>query len=116
MTFNFADLKAESRRAVHDVLGVDAFYQDDSMSAPERIRARWFNKVARFGDLVEQGYAEVIEGVDRIVVYPCDTPVVTFRKGGVITFPVYNRSFVLNTLEPSDGPDGQAVWQCTVTK
>lgn len=116
MSFNFADLKAETRRAVHDVLGVPAQYQDASMSAPVSITARWFNKVARFGDLVEQGYAEVVEGVDRIVLFPCDYPTVTFRRGGVITFPHYRRSFTLDTLEPPDGPEGQAVWQCTVAK
>ena len=116
MSFNFADLKSETRRAVHDVLGVSALYQDDSMSAPQPITARWFNKVARFGDLVEQGYAEVVEGVDRIVLFPCDYPMVNFRKGGLISFPDYKRTFVLDTLEPPDGPEGQAVWQCTVKR
>lgn len=110
MTFDFADLKAETRRAVHDTLGVVAFYQDDSMSAPEEVKARWFNKTAKFGDLVEQGYAEVIEGVDRVVLFPCDHPTIEFKRGGNITFPQYGLNFVLEVLEPSDGPL-EAVWQ-----
>lgn len=116
MTFNFADLKAETRRVVHDTLGVPAFYQDDSMSAPKVITARWFNKVAKYGDLVETGYAEVVEGVDRVVLFPCDTPTIRFARNGVITFPAYNRSFRLDILEPADGPSEQQVWQVVVLK
>lgn len=74
------------------------------------ITARWFNKTAKFGDLVEQGYAEVVEGIDRVAVFPCDHPTVNFQRGGVITFPDYRRSFRLELLEPADGPD-EAVWQ-----
>lgn len=119
MTFNFADLKVETRRAVHDTLGVPAFYQDDTMSAPRAITARWFNKSAKYGDLVEAGYAEVVEGVDRVVFFPCDYPTIRFVRNGVITFPDYKMSFRLDTLEPPDGPggaSGQAVWQVAVMK
>lgn len=110
MAFDFAALKAKTRRVVHDTLGVEAFYQDDSMSAPRPIRARWHNKVDRFGDLMDQGYAEVVQGVDRIVLFPRDYPTINFVRGGVVTFPAYQRSFRLEVLEPKDGPD-QAVWQ-----
>ena len=110
MAFDFADLKAKTRRVVHDTLGVSAFYQDDSMSAPKEIRARWHNKVNQFGDLMDQGYAEVVQGVDRVVVFPADYPTINFVRGGMVTFPKYNRTFRLELLEPSDGPE-QAVWQ-----
>lgn len=110
MTFDFTDLKRESRRAVHDTLGVPALYQDGSMSAPAKIVARWFNKTAKYGDLVEQGYAEVVEGVDRIVLFPCDYPAINFQRGGIITFPALGLSFKLDVIEPRDGPD-QVVWQ-----
>lgn len=116
VSFNFADLKIETRRVVHDTLGVPAFYQDDSMSAAKSITARWFNKTAKYGDLVETGYAEVVEGVDRVVLFPCDYPTVRFQRLGVVTFPQYGRSFRLDILEPSDGPGGQAVWQVVQVK
>ena len=81
------------------------------MSAAQPIKARWFNKVAKYGDLVETGYAEVVEGVDRVVLFPCDTPTVRFERLGVVTFPSYGRSFRLDIVEPSDGPTDQKVWQ-----
>jgi len=115
MPFDFADLKSLSRRVVHTTLGVSAFYQDDSMSAPEPIRARWHNKINRFGDLQEQGYAELVEGIDRIILFPQDNPTVNYSVGGVVTFPKWGISFRLQSLEPSDGPD-QAVWQVIVLR
>ena len=111
MSFDFADLKAESRRAVHDTLGVLAFYQDNTMSAAKEITARWHNKTAKYGDLVETGYAEVVEGVDRVVFFPCDYPTIRFQRLGLITFPKYGVTFRLDIKEPADGPSGQAVWQ-----
>lgn len=110
MAFDFAALKAKTRRVVHNTLAVEAFYQDDSMSAPQPIRARWHNKVDRFGDLMDQGYAEVVQGVDRVVLFPTDYPTLNFVRGGVVTFPSYRRAFRLEILEPSDGPY-RAVWQ-----
>jgi len=115
MPFDFADLKSLSRRVVHTTLGVSAFYQDASMSAPEPIKARWHNKINRLGDLQDQGYAEIVEGIDRIVLFPKDNPTVNYMSGGVVTFPDYGVSFRLQTLEPPDGPD-QAVWQAIVFK
>lgn len=111
MAFDFADLKSTTRRVVHDTLGVSALYQDDTMSAPKEIKARWLQqKMDRFGDLVEQGYAEVVGGIDRVVVFPKDYPTLNFKHRGVVTFPKYCRSFRLELLEESTGPD-QAVWQ-----
>ena len=110
MAFSFAALKAKTRRVVHDTLAVDAFYQDNSMSAPQPIRARWHNKTDRFGDLMDQGYAEVVQGADRVMVFPCDYPTLNFVRGGVVTFPEYRRAFRLDVLEPSDGPHA-AIWQ-----
>lgn len=86
------------------------------MSAAQPIKARWFNKSAKYGDLVETGYAEVVEGVDRVVLFPCDTPTIRFARHGVVTFPAYGRSFRLDIVEPSDGPGGQEVWQVVLVK
>lgn len=112
MSFDFASAKAHLRRTVHDTLAVDAFYEDDSMSVPVAIRARWHNKIDRFGDLESSGFGEFIQGVDRIVLIPEDTPNVKFRKGGRVRFPAYGRTFALDLLEPRTGPL-QQVWQAT---
>lgn len=112
MAFDFAAAKTLLRRTVHDTLAVEAFYEDDSMSVPAPIRARWHNKIDRFGDPESMGLAEFIQGVDRIVLFPGDTPNLTFRKGGRVRFPVYGKTFSLEALEPATGPL-QRVWLAT---
>lgn len=112
MPFDFASAKASLRRVVHDTLGVDATYEDDVVSTPEEVRVRWHPKGDRFGDLIEGGYAEIVESADKIILFTCDTPDIVFKKGGVITLPeVYGSIAVrLDVLEQSDGPSEQ-VWQ-----
>lgn len=109
MPFDFATAKAIARRAVHTAFGVQAFYSDALISAPVEIRARWHNRVSRqFGDLDNGGYAEVIEGIDRIVLIPEDTDgyPVELQRGGVLTFPTTlpGVEFVLEHREPATGP------------
>lgn len=115
MGFDFATAKALLRRTVHDTLAVAAFYEDDSMSKPAPVQARWHNKIDRFGDPESAGFAEHIQGVDRIVLFPGDTPALRFRRGGVVRFPGYGNAFTLEILEPSNGPL-QQVWQATEKK
>lgn len=113
MAYDFASNKAKARRVVHNTLAVQAFYQDSSMSVPAEIRARWLNKTNVFtGDVDNQGYAEMLEAVDRIVLFPDDTPTVNFKKGGSVSFPGYDITFVLELREPSNGPL-QEVWKVT---
>lgn len=110
MASDFADLKSQNRRVVMDTLGVLAFYQDNTMSAAQEIRARWHSKIDRFGDLAEQQYAEVVEGIDRVILFPCDYPTLNFCRGGVVTFPKYGLTKRLEYLEPSSGPL-EAAWR-----
>jgi hypothetical protein len=114
MAFDFASAKALLRRTVHDTLAVEAFYEDDSMSVPAPIRARWHNKIDRFGDPESMGYAEYVQGVDRIILFPGDTPLLTFRKGGRVRFPAYGNTFKLDVLETRTGAL-QQVWIATAT-
>lgn len=126
MPFDFASAKSLARRVVHKTLAVRAFYQDSSLSVPIEIRARWHNQIARFGDDDRQGYAEIIERIDRIVFIPeiwvtdPETQISTntgvafeLRKNGEATFPDYGGiTFTLAFREPNDGPLRQ-VWQVT---
>lgn len=109
MGFDFASAKASLRRTVHDTLAVEAFYEDDSMNVPVGIRARWHNKIDRFGDPESMGYAEFVAGIDRIILMPGDTPNTVFRKGGRVSFPAYGVTFKLDVLDPRTGPL-QQVW------
>lgn len=109
MAFDFANAKTLARRAVQTAFGVLALYSSATVNPPVEIRARWHHRLSRpFGDLENGGYAEVIEGIDRIVLIPETVdgePVVLARKG-VITFPemLPGVEFELDHREPSDGP------------
>lgn len=105
MAFDFAAAKTQSRRAVHATLGVDGLYQDNSMSAPTPVRVRWHTKIDRFGDLESAGYAEVIEGIHRVIFSEADARAVGVSQGGVVTIPSMDDARLsLEALEPSDGP------------
>lgn len=114
MAFNFANVKTLVRRAVHDTLGVQAFYKDSSMNAQVPIKARWHNKIDRFGDLDNQSYAELIQGIDRVVFASEDARAIGVKRGGEIMFPDYAPesdalTFILQVREPASGPF-EEVW------
>ncbi len=126
MGFDFAQAKTNARRAIHSALAVQATYVDDSIAVPVEIKARWHNKISRpFGDLENGGYAEIIEGIDRIIfnletVDGVDTVVdvdgfpVTLLRNGTVTFPelLPGVEFNLDHKEPATGPVEEA-WAVT---
>lgn len=117
MSFDFAAAKSLVRRTVHATFGVQAFYQDALVNVPVEIRARWHNRMSRpFGDLNDGGYAEVIEGIDRIVLIPVSVKgdAVVLHREGVITLPTIlpGVEFILEHKEPETGPLEEA-WAVT---
>lgn len=109
MAFNFAEAKALARRVVHDTLAVAATYQDNVVVVPAEVRVRWHNRIVRDADLENAGYPEFIVGINRIVLFPGDTPAITFKMNGVVTLDD-GRQFRLAVREPTDGPL-QEIWQ-----
>lgn len=113
MAFNFADAKAKLRRAVHVTLGVSALYQDSTMSAPEPIRVRWHSKIDRFGDLESAGYAEIIEGIHRVILDRDQARLLAVRNAGTITIAELGGAVLtLSAMEPYDGPV-EEIWSVT---
>lgn len=130
MPFDFQKVKATARRAVHNTLAVQAYYQDASMSAPIPVKARYHTKLIRGGDLDNSGYAEVIEGVDKVVFAASDARKFGFKTGGTITFSsgaggfgvsmgsafggeeTGSAVFILRSREPNTGPF-EEVWDVT---
>ena len=119
MPFDFASAKANARRVVQATFGVQAFYQDASLNAPIEIRARWHDKISKaIGDLTDgSGYAEVIEGIERMVLIPVahvgGAPVV-LKRNGKVTFPTVlpGVTFNLDYKEPASGPLEES-WRLT---
>lgn len=123
MTYDFASAKATARRAVQAAFGVQAFYSDASITVPVEIRARWHNRISKpFGGLQDgDGYAEIIEGIDRIVLIPEEYEdglptgrIVTLKAKGIATFPkmLHGVQFILDYREPPTGPLEEA-WAVT---
>lgn len=110
MQFDFAAAKKEARQIVMDTLGMDAFYTDSTHLTPVAIRARWHTKIDRFGDNGNIGYAEVIEGVQRLILTEAQARQIGVRRGGVVTFPsLEGVAVTLEALEPKDGPT-EEIW------
>lgn len=114
MPFDFASAKANARRVVHTTLGVSAFIKVNSLSTPQEIVARLHEASTVYGDLLDQGYAETVEAVDRIVFIPEDIPSEHRpRKLAEVTFPHRpGITFVLQIKDVADGPL-EEVWQVT---
>ena len=116
MAFSFAKAKSLVRRTVHKTFGVPAFYKDSSLSEPVAISARWHNKIERMGDLDNQGYAEIIQGIDRVLFDATEARTVGVKRLGEVSFPELVATptsaiptFILNTRETETGPDRE-IW------
>ena len=130
MAFSFAKAKSLVRRIVHTTFGVPAFYKDSSLSSPTELVARWHNKIERMGDLDNQGYAELIQGIDRVIFDAATARRLNVKRGGEIFFPelaaglgvslgsplggegVSPPVFILNMREDESGPY-EEIWSVT---
>lgn len=108
--FDWAELKATARQAVHATFGVQAFYTDAVVTVPIEMRARLHDRTGKpYGGLVDgDGYADIVESIDQIVLIPVDVngACVTLRRNGVFTFPTMfpGATFKLDLKIPSQGP------------
>lgn len=114
MAFDFASAKAKVRRIVHATFGVPALIKVNAISVPLGIRARLHEATTVYGDLLDQGYANTVEAVDRIVFMPSEaTPPFIPARLSEVTFPHRpGIKFILETKDVSDGPL-EETWQAT---
>jgi hypothetical protein len=110
-SFDWATLKAETRQTVHDVLKVDAVVVvapgDDALP----ITVRWHDKINRFGNLENAGWAQTIEGIDRLIF---NRPELTSKgivlsSHSIVTLNAAGDKFQLDLKEPPNGPV-EEVW------
>lgn len=103
----FSALKAQARQAVHNYFAVVASYTD-AFTPPTVVGVRWHNKLIRpMPNMEGTGYAEVIEGVNRIIFAQAElqTLDVLLRPKGRVSLVDYpGIVFVLESREPPDGP------------
>ena len=103
------ELKARARRDIHGAFCVPAQYTDETLTEPVDVTVRWHHRIDRFGDLDSGGYAEVVDGIERLIFNRdelAEKGVQLRRRGAVtLTEPEWAGAVLrLDTREPYDGP------------
>lgn len=123
-------VKAQGRQQIHSLAAVSANLVDEDHPdgllfaddyAGSGLTVRYHNKIDTTGGLNGE-YAEIIEGIDRLVFNDANVAEVSqalqdngqaplaLVAGAVVTIPSYKGlSFKLDTPEPPDGPS-ETVW------
>lgn len=115
MPSNFAAIKAKARRDIHDGLSIAAQHRAASSNILTDLAVRWHSKQVLLGDLQDTGYANVIEGIERII-FDRDELIlkaVVLREGDVVTITAEgydNPQLVLKVREEIRGPI-EVPWQ-----
>lgn len=114
MAYDHAAVKARVRRTVHNTLGIAAEYVDDTMAAPEQLRVRWHNRIVQTGDLQNGGYAEIIDGINRVI-FDIDElllkGVIVHRGGRLkISAPAFNGAVLVIGERDSDCGPIEQTW------
>lgn len=99
-------MKAQARRAVHELAAVPASYIDSTLAEPVAVAVRWHNKVTRLEVGDSGDYADVLASVDRLV-FSADelaAKTLTLRRNGTVTITKYGAVFKLDHPQSPDGP------------
>jgi len=115
MTYDRAAALTLARRTVHDTMGLNVNYVHTGMVLPVALRVRWHNKQMLNGDLVEGGWSEQIDGINKIIFdsTELDEKGVSLKRGGTVTFtdPLWAGTVLtLDSQEPDTGPI-KRVWR-----
>lgn len=117
----FRDLKTRLRRNVHSAFAVPCLLArgERDGSGDISLTARFHNRMALGGDLNGEGFASIIEGIQRVIfdredfATALDGGQLTLVRGDMLTFPDYmgtgqNLVVVLDARDPYDGPVNEA--------
>lgn len=111
---NLAEIKARARKAVHTAFSVPAEHRSYGETTPNTLNVRWHNKLVLQGNGTSDGYAETIEGIDRLVfdIEELAAKGLTLERGDTVTMgPLYQGVvLVLEEKEPMTGPVEQKWW------
>lgn len=110
MESKLAALKARARKALHGAFSYEARYKDDTLNAAVPVKARWHNRIVLLGDYQDGGYANIIDGIERVIfdrdelakagITPIETGTVTILDHNLDVMAV----LTLDSREPYVGP------------
>lgn len=114
---NLAATKARARRDIHRKMSVAAQHADNVTGVLTDITVRWHNKLAILGDLQDSGYANIIEGIDRVIFSRDELSAagITPKRGDVVIMTAEgydNAQLILEVKEKVAGPV-EEIWQVT---
>jgi hypothetical protein len=111
MAFDWAATKASLRQTVHDVLQVSATVVVAPGQDAQGISVRWHDKINRFGNLDNAGWAQTVEGIDRLIFNrpELEAKGITLSSNSVVTLDAAGDKFQLDVKEPPNGPV-EEVW------
>lgn len=109
MPSNFAAIKAKARRDIHDGLSIAATHRAVLSGLITDLAVRWHSKQVLLGDFQDTGYANVVEGIERIIFdrEELQAKSVILREGDVITITAEgydNVQLMLKVREQVRGP------------
>lgn len=110
MPYDRAASKAIARNAVHTAMGVPVSYEDSVSPGRVGLRVRWHNRVGIDGNLVEAGYTNFVEGVNRVIFNrnELDEKGVVLSRGSRV-YTEDGAVLILSHQEPISGPV-EVVW------
>lgn len=103
------DTRRNSRLAVHARFAVPATYTPPNGGVPVSCSVRLHTKIARFGDLDREGYAEVVEDVNRVVFLQSEVP--EPARKGVVRITATGVEYTIDIVVP---PDDDTIIACEV--
>lgn len=105
---SWATIRAAAKRVVHDTFAREATYTEPEAGAvPVAARIRLHTQFLRFGDLDREGYAQVIDDVNQVMV---DTGEITPRQHGLIDFEGIRIYRITEVIKET----GETFWTCRV--
>lgn len=97
----WADIRSAARETVHENFGRTASYLAPAGGMLiDGITVRWHTKVLRHGDLDREGYPQVLEDVNRIILDIRQVP--DPLRNGLVTVPDVG-TFAIEYVLPFDG-------------
>lgn len=104
-----AAIKAKARKAVHAAFSYSATYQDGTLDAAVGVQVRWHNRLVMLGDYDSSGYANIIDGIERIIFDRDELGSLglTPRRGGkvvIIEEGMNSTTLTLDSKEKNVGP------------
>lgn len=91
------DIRSRARLSVHSHFGRDAVYVAPGSTRRIKVKVRVHTRIARFGDNDREGYADVVEDINRIVFLQSE---VTPTRGGEVT--VSGSVYKIEMITPAD--------------